>query len=295
MSFFDAMAVDDITLNGLEKWTSHLYEQLGWMTLANETGGEDKVSSYIISMKKLKNSIESRLKIITSEDAKLDLENLLLNVKHLMKITSKIFNKEHIRKTICNKCALPVKQDKTDETDITISESEIKNTLKQSGGAKSRTAQKSSKKSSKKLSKTLKSRISKSAHLNELVKLAKKTSKKSSKKPFKKSSKKTSKKQSKKTSKKQSKKTSKKQSKKQSKKMSKILVKKLSKVQSKKLEKKLSDKISRAEPKKSSKKTSKINLKKIKDEPLIKKLPKKSSKKSSKKSPSDIYKKVSKK
>ena len=53
MSFFDAMSTDDITLNGLEKWTSHIYEQLGWMTLANETGGEDKVSSYIISIKKL--------------------------------------------------------------------------------------------------------------------------------------------------------------------------------------------------------------------------------------------------
>lgn len=267
MSFFDAMAVDDITLNGLEKWTSHMYEQLGWMTLANETGGEDKVSSYIISMKKLKNSIESRLKIITSEDARLDLENLLSNVKHLMKITSKIFNKEHIRKTICNKCALPVKQDETDDTDITTSEPETKNKPKQDGGAKSRASKKTSKKNSKKTSKTLKSRMSKSAHLNELVKLAKKTSKK----------------------------TSKKNSKKLPKKNSKISVKKLSKLQSKKLEKKLLDKMSRAETKKSSKraskKTSKNNLIKNKDEPLIKKL----SKKTSKKNPSNIYKKVSKK
>ena len=131
MNFFDTIAIDDITLNGLEKWTCHMYEQLGWVALANETGNEDKVNSYIITIKKLKNSIESRLKIIISEDAKLDLENILSNVKHLMVITSKLFNKEH-------------------------------NKIKQNGGTKSR--------------------ISKSSHINELSKLAKKTSKKTSKK-----------------------------------------------------------------------------------------------------------------
>src|SRR6056300_46814 len=104
MSFFDALSTDDITLNGLEKWTCHMYEQLGWITLAYETNSKDKVASYLTSIKKLKNSIESRLKIVISEDAKIDLENLLSNVKHLMMISSKLFNKDHIKKNICDKC-----------------------------------------------------------------------------------------------------------------------------------------------------------------------------------------------
>jgi hypothetical protein len=249
MSFFDAANTGDVTLHGLEKWTCHMYEQLGWMTLANESGREDKVSSYITSIKKLKNSIESRLKIVISEDAKLDLTNLLSKVKHLLNITTKLFNKEHIRKTICNKCALPVNSDES-ESDINSSDNEQK--TKQIGGSKSKSKIKSKTKSKTKSNpKSLnvaKSKMSKSTHLNELSKLSKKLSKKSSKK------------------------SSKKPSKKSSKKQSKILSKILSKKTSKSL----------------PKKTSKKNLKKIQGGaqndfvPLIKKLSKKSSKKSSK-------------
>lgn len=162
MSFFDAMTNDDITLHGLEKWTIHMYEQLGWITLANESGREDKVAVYITSINKLKKSIQSRLKIITSEDARIDLVNLMSKVEHLIKITSKLFNKEQIKKTICNKCSLPIEQN---------------------GGSKTKNL------------KSSKSMLSKTAHLLELSKLGKKTSKKSSKKKMsKKLSKKTSKK-----------------------------------------------------------------------------------------------------
>jgi len=147
MSFFDAVAADDVTLHGLEKWTCHMYEQLGWMTLANEFGREDKVGSYITSIKKLKNSIELRLKIITSEDAKLDLTNLLSKVKHLFKITSKLFNKEHIKKTICNKCTLLVEPNEIEQNN-----NEQIN-IRQDGGTKN-----------------LKSKNSKLTHVNELSK-----------------------------------------------------------------------------------------------------------------------------
>ena len=102
--FFDTIASDEVTLHGLEKWTCHLYENLGWMTLAYDSNNKDKVSSYLISIKKLKLSIESRLKIITSEDAKIDLTTLLSKVKHLYKTASKLFDKQYIRKTICDKC-----------------------------------------------------------------------------------------------------------------------------------------------------------------------------------------------
>lgn len=249
MSFFDAMAADDVTLHGLEKWTCNMYEQLGWITLANESGREDKVGTYLTSIKKLKNSIESRLKIITSEDARLDLDSLLSKVKHLIKITNKLFSKEHIRKIICDKCALPIKKnnlketEETEETEETnetdLQEVHTKSKLKQSGG-------------NIKSSKSKMSKLSKSSHLNKLSKLSKRLSKKSSKKLSKKLSKKTSKKTSKKMSRNMTQK--KKSSKKPSKKISKINVKKI--------------------------KSTSINKNNF--EPLIKKLSKKSSKKSSK-------------
>ena len=239
MSFFDAMAADDVTLHGLEKWTCHLYEQLGWMSLAYKSKNEDKVGSYIMSIKKLQKSIQSRLKIIISEDAKLDLQNLLSKVEHLLKVTSKLFSKEHIRKTICNKCALPVESNETDETDETENESVVDNNItktKQDGGSKSRNKSKS--------------KILKSTHLNELSKLSKKLSKKSSKK----------------TSKKLSKTQLKKLSKTQPNKLSKTQLKKLSKTQSKKNIKELNGgNYNVYEPliKKLSKKSSKKHFKKL--------------------------------
>ena len=222
MGFFDTIASDDVTLHGLEKWTCYLYEKLGWMTLAYESGSQDKVSSYLISIKKLKLSIESRLKIITSEDAKIDLTTILLKVKHLYKIATKLFDKQYIKKTICNKCALPLDREHDDDS---IESKDIKQKL--IGGAKSNKSIKSIKsiKSTKSINPsksaptTLKVlKVSKGFNLENLKKLSKKSSKKTSKVQSKKSSKKTQKIKDepliKKLSKIPSKKTSKKSSKK---------------------------------------------------------------------------------
>lgn len=184
--FFDTIASDDVTLHGLEKWTCHLYENLGWMTLAYESGSKDKVSSYLISIKKLKLSIDSRLKIITSEDAKIDLTTLQSKVKHLYKISTKLFDKHHIRKTICDKCALPIGDDSPDE--LTDS-NELKNKdvkLKQDGGSKLAKLTKSTK--STKSTKLTKSnpttttlnvlKVPKNISLEKIKKLSKKSSKK---------------------------------------------------------------------------------------------------------------------
>jgi hypothetical protein len=255
MSFFDAMAADDVTLHGLEKWTCHLYEQLGWMSLAYKSKNEDKVGSYLISIKKLQKSIQSRLKIIISEDAKLDLQNLLSKVEHLLKVTSKLFSKEHIRKTICNKCALPVESNETDETDETKQEggsksrNKSKSKISKSNISKSNISKSNISKSNISKSNISKSNISKLMHLNELSKLSKKLSKKSSK----------------------------------------TQPKKLSKTQPKKSSKTQLKKSSKTQPKKSSKTQSKKNMKELNGgnynvyEPLIKKLSKKSSKKHFKK------------
>jgi len=151
--FYDTNASDDVTLNGLEKWTCHLYENLGWMGLAYETDNKDKVSSYLISIKKLKLSIESRLKIITSEDAKIDLTTLLSKVKHLYMISSKLFDKHNIRKSICNKCAFPIESTDFDsELNSNSNQIETLNKNNHKGGFISKKIVKPSKKMSKKTS-----------------------------------------------------------------------------------------------------------------------------------------------
>jgi hypothetical protein len=235
IGFFDTNATDDVTLHGLEKWTCHLYENLGWMTLAYESDSKDKVSSYLISIKKLKLSIESRLRIITSEDAKIDLTTLLSKVKHLYKIATKLFDKQHIRKTICDKCALPMGNDDSFSVE-SEEQNDIKTKQKQDGGAKISKSVKSSK-----LTKSVKPSKSVTSTAIKVLKVSKNTDLETLKKMSKKSSKKQSKVSSKITSKIPSKKPSKTQSKKSSKKIKdEPLIKKLSKKSSKKLSKKSS-------------------------------------------------------
>jgi hypothetical protein len=194
MSFFDAVATDDITLHGLEKWTCHMFEQLGWMTLAYKSKSYLKVSSYITSINKLNDSIENRLKIIISEDAKIDLTNLLTKVKHLKKVTQGLFDMDKLKKDVCEKCNLPSKNKEE------LSEETNENKL--NGGAKSRKIKLNKLSSSK--SKIIKS--------NQLMKKLSKTSSKKGSKISSKKSYKTSKIQDqpliKKLSKKSSKKTS---------------------------------------------------------------------------------------
>jgi hypothetical protein len=229
--FFDIVPNDDVTLHDLEKWTSYLYENLGWITLAYENNREDKVQSYLISIKKLKLSIESRLKIITNEDSKIDLTTLLGKTKHLNKIATKLFDKRYVRKTICDKCSLPI-NNKNEELTENSSNLEIlsdSSTYINYGGSKKKSSKIPSKKSSKIPSK----------------KSSKIPSKKSSKIPSKKSLKVSLKKISnfprdkiliKKLSKKSSKKTSKIPSGNIKRLIEKdLLIKKLSKISSKKL------------------------------------------------------------
>jgi len=98
MSFYDTKINNEITLCGLEKWTNYLYEQLGWVTLNYKNNQFDKVNSYLISIKKLILSIESRLKIVTNEDSKIDLTILLEHSNHLNNLVLKLFDKELINK-----------------------------------------------------------------------------------------------------------------------------------------------------------------------------------------------------
>lgn len=214
MGFFDTVATDDVTLHGLEKWTCYLYENLGWMTLAYESNNNDKVSSYLISIKKLKLSIESRLKIITGEDAKIDLATLLSKVKHLYSVATNLFDKNKIRKSVCDKCALPIHNNnlsEPDEKNQLDKVNQLKGGNKSIKSVKSNKLIKPSKTSGSKTINVLK--LSKNDNLDKVKKLSKKSSKKLSKNPSKKGSKIKDEPLIKKLSKKSSKKLSKKSSK----------------------------------------------------------------------------------
>jgi hypothetical protein len=230
MGFFDTVATDDVTLNGLEKWTCYLYENLGWMTLAYESNNNDKVSSYLISIKKLKLSIEKRQSIAIAEDTKIDLEILLNKVKNLYNVATKLFDKNHIRKSICDKCALPI-HNNNNNTSEPDEENQLNQLNQLRGGSKLNKSVKSVKsiksiKSSKPSGATLSVlKLSKNDNLEKLKKLSKKSSKKGSKV----------------YSKNELKKTSKKTSKKELKVKDEPLIKKLSKKSSKKSLKKSSN------------------------------------------------------
>ncbi len=226
IGFFETSSNDEITLHGLEKWVVHMYEQLGWITLYHSQNQYEKVSSYLISINKLKSSIESRLRIVTSEDSKLDLNTLLSKIKHLKKIALILFDENKIRKNICDKCANPIKKQESEMDSDNKYSNTIENLQRGGGGLFRKSTHKSNKKN---------------INISNMKKSSKKLSKVLSKKPSKILSKKPSKILSKKSSKVLSKKSSKKPLEKKiinkiySKNQDKPLIKKLSKKDSKKI------------------------------------------------------------
>jgi hypothetical protein len=167
-----------VTLHGLEKWTTHMYETLGWATLANRHNNSEKVVSYLNSIPRLMQALQSRMEG-SSQSEKKDLEALARKVEHLHSVCDKLFNYQKLSDKLCEKC-------KTKVTDIVPFhlDSELSAIMHHGGAKKSK---KTSKKTSKKGSK--------------LTGGAKKSSKKKSKKTSKKGSKKSSKKTSKKSKK----------------------------------------------------------------------------------------------
>jgi hypothetical protein len=169
---------ETVTLHGLEKWTNHMYEILGWVTLADKHNNSEKVVSYINSIPKLKDAIQYRHKQEgTSASEKNDLEALGRKVEHLYNISDKLFNYQELSNKLCKKC-----EQKISSESVTLVKVDNGGLI---GGAKK--SKKASKKSSKKASKKYSKKGSK------LTGGAKKYSKKASKKRSKKSSKKSKK------------------------------------------------------------------------------------------------------
>jgi len=73
------------TYHGLEKWFVHVFETFGWMTLAKNSKRTVKITAYKDSVKNLHAAIVERLSVTTDASHKMDLENLLYNVKVLEK------------------------------------------------------------------------------------------------------------------------------------------------------------------------------------------------------------------
>lgn len=91
------------TLSGLEMWTKHHYEHLGWMTLAMKHGYMEKVISYKNGIHHLIQEIEKRKEMIIEEDRKVDLDVLWHKACHLREITDMLFPSHLLKSTYCSK------------------------------------------------------------------------------------------------------------------------------------------------------------------------------------------------
>jgi len=74
----------DRTMHSLEKWTHHMFEELGWMILAKSYGYYDKINTYKQSVKRLHESLLYKLKHTHDSDKKDDLKVLIKEVDILM-------------------------------------------------------------------------------------------------------------------------------------------------------------------------------------------------------------------
>jgi predicted ATP-binding protein involved in virulence len=79
------------TFHGLNKWYAHMFEELGWMVLAQHRGINEKVMVYKHSVQRLKESIEHKMHEIKDGDKKEDLKIMHENVCVLMAHVNKDF------------------------------------------------------------------------------------------------------------------------------------------------------------------------------------------------------------
>jgi hypothetical protein len=79
------------TMHGLNKWYEKMFEELGWMVLANKKGMDDKVKVYKHSLERLKTHLECKIHSVHDHDREVDLNILLENVKILIAHVHKDF------------------------------------------------------------------------------------------------------------------------------------------------------------------------------------------------------------
>jgi hypothetical protein len=78
-----------VTFHCLHKWMEEKFEKLGWMILAKKMGHTDKITSYLHSLDRLKNSITHKMEHMRDTDKGEDLEIMLYNVNILCEHATK--------------------------------------------------------------------------------------------------------------------------------------------------------------------------------------------------------------
>ena len=81
----------DSTMAGLQHWFTHLFEQLGWMVLAQKYGYTDKIKVYKKSIERMQCSLEKKMKTMQNEDDKRDLKIMHENIRLLQEHVNKDF------------------------------------------------------------------------------------------------------------------------------------------------------------------------------------------------------------
>lgn len=91
----------DCTFLGLHKWHNHMFEHLGWMTMAKKYGNNLKIDAYLDGINRLLDSLKTKITNTKDEDRKDDLKILLDNTeclldcaKQLLDSTTHRYNKE---------------------------------------------------------------------------------------------------------------------------------------------------------------------------------------------------------
>jgi len=74
----------EVTFAGLNKWYVMEFEKLGWMILAKHRGYTDKVTTYLMSLQRLKEALEHKLTHLKEDDRKDDVHIMLNNLSILM-------------------------------------------------------------------------------------------------------------------------------------------------------------------------------------------------------------------
>jgi hypothetical protein len=77
------------TLNGLEMWSRHMFEHVGWMILAKRDKRNYKVVAYKKSLAHLRKALEERLTITQDADRINDLKELHFNIMTLVEFVKK--------------------------------------------------------------------------------------------------------------------------------------------------------------------------------------------------------------
>jgi hypothetical protein len=81
------------TFHGLEEWSCHMFEKLGWMTLAARDGHKESIQCYLSSLKYLCEKIGEKKKETVDIDRRKDLDEMMANVKYLMACSKKLLKK----------------------------------------------------------------------------------------------------------------------------------------------------------------------------------------------------------